>query len=415
MQKIKFLCVFLMITGIIQAQNILTLSSALNMAEKNNPAINQVRLELKAMQKFKYRQFGIENPQLFYMKEGVRKSSGNGFSEQSIGVSQSIDFPLTSFYRFQSARNEVKNLSRQLNHKLLELRAQIKEKYSIILYKQQIVHLREQQLHAARQLFNAALTRLEVGQSSQLDVMKAEIEVANANNALESAKQTEHTAHYVLFNLIGLHPEEQLYSIQFNDSLVYLPVDILQKDVLDRLEQMPLYEASGFLVKAAASDLKSEYSTILPDLSIDVYQQDFGSGYDHYGFQVGLDFPLWFLFNEQPGIQQAHAKKQQMVFQQKEVRLQLKKEIELSWHGYYESKLNIERYNKTIRPRSSELRNLTLIGYQEGELSLIEFLDAQRTYLTSEENYLEALLQYYTKIINLEKYLDQEFVLITTK
>lgn len=415
MQIIKFLYVLLLIVGVVQAQNVLTLATALDMAEKNNPAINQVRQELRIVQKNRYRQFGIENPQIYYMKEGVGKNSGGGFNEQSIGVSQSIKFPLSSFYRFKAAQSEVKNLSQQLKHKLLELKAKIKEQYAFILYKQQIVHLREQQLDAAQELLNAARTRQEVGQSSHLDVMKAEIEVANAENALESARQTEHTAHYALFNQIGLHPEEQVYTIRFSDSLVYIPVAILQKDVLDRLEQMPLYEGSGFLVDAAAAALKSSYSDILPDMSFDIYQQDFGNGYDHYGFQVGLDFPLWFLFNEQPEIQQKHAKKQQMIFHQKEVRLQLKKEIEFSWHSYYESKLNIERYNGIIRPRSNELRQLTLIGYQEGELDLIEFLDAQRTFLTSEENYLEALLQYYTKIINLEKYLDQEYVLKTAE
>jgi cobalt-zinc-cadmium efflux system outer membrane protein len=93
-----------------------------------------------------------------------------------------------------------------------------------------------------------------------------------------------------------------------------------------------------------------------------------------------------------------------------EVELDLKKRAEQAWHSYQTSKQTIDRYRSTIQAQSKELLELTLEGYQAGEMDLLSLLQAQRTYLDSQRRYLAALRDYYIQLIALEQMLQQNLV-----
>ena len=99
-----------------------------------------------------------------------------------------------------------------------------------------------------------------------------------------------------------------------------------------------------------------------------------------------------------------------MVFQQHEVKLELKHQIEIAWHSFETSQEKIHRYSSLIKNRAKNLLDLTLEGYRAGELDILILLEAQRTFLNSEKNYLDALHDYYLRLIELEKFLQKDIV-----
>jgi cobalt-zinc-cadmium efflux system outer membrane protein len=132
--------------------------------------------------------------------------------------------------------------------------------------------------------------------------------------------------------------------------------------------------------------------------------------FDLQGYEFGLKVPVFFFLNNRAEISEAAMQKNNARWAQKAERLELKKNIELAWHGYQQSKIKLERIIQTIRPRTSKYLNLSLEGYRTGDISLINYLAAQQTFLDAEENYLENLHQYYHQIIELEKYLNEELL-----
>ena len=149
---------------------------------------------------------------------------------------------------------------------------------------------------------------------------------------------------------------------------------------------------------------------MLPALTVDFYAQDYGTGFDQHGFQVGLKIPLWVFPNYKGTLRQAKAEAQTWQWRREAVALDLKKQAEQAWHSYEASKRTIDRYRTTVQARSDELLQLTLEGYRVGELDLLVLLDTQRTYLASQQRYYDALRDYYFQLIDLERLLGEDIV-----
>ena len=409
----KFIILFIVSLIFINAQekdndlNELTVKKAIELAFMNNPILNQL-IQEKEKKKAEYLgAFGLSTPNIFYMKEGIKNSK---FAEQRLTVSQSIDFPLKTSYTLNSISNEEEAFELKIESEKLSLAAEVKTNYTDIIYSSDLKNLYKEQIRISLDLLNAVKAKVEAGESSELDLMKAEIKAAEAQNDFEEADRLFHISRYNLFKAIGLNPELQKYSIKFPDSLEYVEINVGQLKVLENLKQLPGYLSAEKIVEAAENKISAAWSGLLPNLNFSYYKQDYGSGFSFSGFEIGLQIPIWFALNNNSEIQQASAIRNQLLYKQKEIQLEMKTSIEHTWHSYETSLSTIKRYDSNIRMKSKELRDLTLEGYRLGELDLLSLLDSQRTYLQSQKRYLDALRDYYYQLVNLEKYLNTTLV-----
>ena len=407
----KFIIViFLVYSSLIASENELTVSRALEIARQKNPQINQLRQRIEEKNAEWWSSLGIADPKIIYFDEGINLQSHKGFTERRWSIEQSLDFPLTSFYRLQRISLEEETLKEQLQAACLYLKAKIKSHYTELAYSLEMLHLREEQLSIAEKLSFAAITRLEVGESSDLDLMKADILYAESQNAVDEARRAFHETRYTLFKTIGLDPEDQQYHIDFPDTLVYVNVDVNQEAAMATLKNQPEYASINKKHLSAAYGVNEAWSTLLPKLDLSYYRQNYGRGFDFYGYQVGFTIPLWFPFNQRGKIQMAKAQERYLEWQKTEIGLELKRRLEIAWHSYEVAKTGIERFLHQIRQKSARLRDLTLEGYLVGEIDQLTLLEAQRTYLNSEKSYFDILRTYYLRLIELEKYLQTDLV-----
>jgi outer membrane protein, heavy metal efflux system len=416
MKNILFIFLFLFYSAT-QAQDLnrlksenLTVERAVKLAIENNPQINKVRQKIKSKDAQIWLSSGIQTPQLSFMKEGISNNSNVGFEEKRWTFSQSLDFPLTGYFRTNKTATEKKVYENQLEADIYSLKSQVKKVYANIAYALEIIDLRNEEIRLAQELRNAATTRFEVGESSELELMRADIQLAEAENALSDANKLLHEARYNLFKLIGLDPDEQTYNISFPDTLHFFTANINEDDVTALLENQPEYKGSIENIKAATFGVKEAWSSFLPDIEFQYYRQNYGLNFDSYGYEIGFKIPLWFAFDQKSKIQMAKAEQRSLTFQQREVKLDLKHQIEIAWHSYETSLEKIDRYDSLIKSRARNLLILTLEGYRAGELDILALLEAQRTFLNSEKNYLDALHDYYLRLIDLEKFLQKDIV-----
>ncbi|MBK7105619.1 MAG: TolC family protein [Ignavibacteriae bacterium] len=418
--KIKYFLFILFQTTILFSQSVsqadsilnqkLTLKNSIEFALNHNPDLNKTRELLNFNNGEWWSSFGLYSPTLTYAREGIDKNISNSFLEQRWHLEQSIDFPLTTYFRLSKISNEKEALNHQLKNETIQLTANVKIKYVNVLYNKRILSLREKQINLAEELKKAATSKLEAGEIAELEMMKSEIQLSEAQNFYEDAVQEFHKARYELFNIIGLEPANQKYEIEFEDSLRINFDGFNQLDVLTNFENQPLILSYNSLLESTSQNINEAWSSFLPNLNFNYFNQDFGAGYKFKGYEIGLSIPVWFMFNQNGNIQKAKAKNREIEWSLKAAKLNIKTEIENAWHGYETSKAKIKRYENTIRDLADQLQNLTLIGYQLGELDLLRLLDAQQTYLNSEINYYNALKNYYQQIIQLEKYLDAEVI-----
>lgn len=388
----------------------LTLKKAIEHTLAENPVIKQMEAQLKAKQAEWKGLTGIHDPELILMKEGISNNTDPAFSEQRIGISQSVDFPLTSVYRVKKSKSEAASLQLQLEAAKRDAIYEVKLDYINLLYTISYKNLADEQKELAKNLAEAVKTKAQAGAGNGMDQLKTEIQLSQAENDIEYAKRILHEARYNLFNTMGLDVEDQKYTIVFSDTLRTKDEKIAQHVALDYVDKDPYYEAILKETEAAGFGVKEAKSEYLPNLNFSLYTQDYGDGFGYTGFEVGVSIPLWFAFNQSSKIQQAKYKKEALEWRKKEVHLDMKLQIEHAWHNYSASRNNMMRFKETISSKSTELKNLTFEAYQLGEIDLLNLLNAQQIYLDTRKSYLTALRDYYLQIIKLEKYMNTEIV-----
>lgn len=386
----------------------LTLEKAINLAVENNPEIRKLQANLEEKRMQWRTQAGLDNPEFTYFKEGL--GEGNDFDEQRIAVTQSFDFPSTAIFRHRAIKKEEKALEYELKARKRDLIAAVKKQYVQLLFSIYSKDLVIQKIDLSEELYNAAYSRNESGIGNGMELLNAEIRKAEASNDMDRADARFHEARYGLFNLIGMKIEDQKYTIQYSDTLRTNQEKINQDKALNFLEEQPEYKAASLNYDASLSKMREAKSNILPDLSLSYYKQDFGNGFDFHGFEVGVKLPLWIPLKHKGEVAMASARSQQNQWEQVRVKLQMKKEIETAWHGYEESLSTIHRFDKTIRSKANLLLDLTYEAYRIGEIDLITLLDAQQTYLRSQQTFYDALRNHYIQLIELEKYIGEEIV-----
>lgn len=412
MNKRKFhILIFLIFPLFVAAQeDVLTIQEAVRSALEQNAGLQQLRARLKQKENSWRTETGISPPEVSYFKEGIGSGPGDVFDEKRISVSQTVDFPLTTAYRLKGISEELKALEFQVKAREKEIKSEVKSFYVEVLYAFYLQRSRKNQLELAGELYNAVFTKFETGMATGIDLANAELRLEEARNDLDQSEWVLHRARYGLFYAMGLPEEEQRYSIAFSDTLMASDIEISQIKSLSMHGDQPGYLATQHELQATDYFLKEAKSNILPDLRLNLYKQNFGEGYNFRGFEVGLQFPLWYPFEQKGKIKIAQAKQEEISWKQQEVSLDMKRQIEYAWHNYSVSRTIIDRYHKSMKNKAAKLQNLTLRAYQLGEVDLLNLLNAQQIFLASEQRYLVALRDYYLQLVSLEKYIDQELV-----
>ena len=391
-------------------ENLITIQQAVETAFINNAELNQMRAQLKEKENIWRTETGISAPEFSYFKEGISSDPGSPYAEKRIAVSQEIDFPLTTSYRLKGLSQEVEAKHYQIVSKEKEIKAKVKSKYVEVLYALYLQKSREEQLKLVEDLYKAVYTRFESGMGNGIDLTNAELQVDEAKNDLDQSEWILHQARYGLFYDMGLPVDQQKYTIEFSDTLQTVHLDISQIFVLAVQEEQPDYQASVHRLNANNYFLKEAKSNILPDIRFSIYKQDYGSGYNFNGFELGLSMPLWLPFEQKGKIKIAEARQSEIVWQQTEIKLNMKKQIEYAWHNYSVSRSIVNRYNETLKQKAQKLQSLSLKAYQLGEIDLLNLLNAQQTYIKSEQRYITALRDFYLQLASLEQFLNQDLI-----
>ena len=409
------LMIFLLLGGIfgVSAQDnvsaVFRFGDVLDIALENHPQLKQFEARVQAKRGEWWQGIGLASPEISYLSEGM-PTDGDGFAERRWTISQQVDFPLQSFFRMQRLRAERQSRSAELAAYHRDLVAQLKNAYADVAYALKLRDLRKQQFDIFNDLQGIAQTRVDVGEAAALELLKINIQLAEAENDLTDAENSYEQARYELFRLMGIDPDEQSYDVAFTDTLRFFAVTVDQESALRQLPDQPQLVSRDAAFRAAKFQSLEAWSSFLPDISLSFYKQDYGSGYDFNGYEVGLSIPLWFPFNQRGEIQRAHAVQNEAKWERQRVLLQLKADIENAWHSYQASLEVIERFDNVIRRQAEQLLQLTREAYQLGEIDVLNLLDSQRTYLDSQQRYQKALRDYYRQLIALERVLGEELV-----
>jgi cobalt-zinc-cadmium efflux system outer membrane protein len=117
---------------------------------------------------------------------------------------------------------------------------------------------------------------------------------------------------------------------------------------------------------------------------------------------IGLAAQLPLFYQQQGEIKRAQADFTTQDTLRKKVEAQVLNDIAGAFANYSASKELVERMERRLLDRVSRARDLVALQYQKGAASLLEFLDAQRQWIATNQEYLQDLAAYWTAVYQLE-------------
>ncbi|QTE39738.1 TolC family protein [Mucilaginibacter gossypii] len=118
---------------------------------------------------------------------------------------------------------------------------------------------------------------------------------------------------------------------------------------------------------------------------------------------AGLSIPLKFSNHYKGDIKAAQYTIKQSAVQYDQVLLQIQTEVTQSWMNYKAAQQQATQFKNGLLTEAQKVLDGKIYSYKRGETSLLEVLNAQRTYNDVQQNYYQSLFNYASALITLER------------
>ncbi|MDD2890682.1 MAG: TolC family protein [bacterium] len=282
-----------------------------------------------------------------------------------------------------------------------QLNYQVESCYLSVLKSQKLFDLRKEGVERADENMRLVQKKLYLGQSSKLDSLNAEVQVAKAKLNYFTSKKDFKVAERFLLNVIGVYRDCEIALEPVETEGKEYAIPPLDSIVEIALKKRPSIKAASLELQESRVAYYKNVLSFLPQVSFkwlwgygsEEFPQDISEIRDNAskstGWQgsVGVDFSYPFEFWQS----KTTLDKSKLDFLNK--RLILAKEIESIWFGYYEIEENM-KLAENMFLAAEESDRLAKTQYELGVISAIDLFKVSTDRLEAEITYTNALYDY---------------------
>jgi cobalt-zinc-cadmium efflux system outer membrane protein len=262
--------------------------------------------------------------------------------------------------------------------------------------------------------------RYEKGAIPEVDVAKVEVEKLEADQAVARARQALDVAKADLAFLIGVRGSVPEYEVDPDLPKYALPAPLVaataESLVVEALTRRPDLRAQTFQRDSADAALHLARRMRIPDVALDLSYAQGGSGgagtnapLQPPTLTVGISVPVPIFYNQKGEVQKAEASLRAQDTQRSKVEAQVRSDVRQAFSNFVSAREQVERMEGRLLERAKLTRDLTRFQYEKGAASLLEFLDAQRTFIATNGEYLQDLANYWIAVFQVEEAVGKEF------
>lgn len=400
----KTVLLLLLASGILHAQETISLEQAMNLALRHNPELQQARQVRRAAAGRVWSGMALPQPELSYAYEYLPLGKSlSHFGERTIEVAQEFDFPTTYLLRGRALNAETVLARTQLRRKALALLSDVQRAYWEVKAREAQLIIAETNCELAAEFSRKAAIRQEAGEGSLLEKLTAQVQSTQAQNAMESAQGERSAALARLVALLGRERDSGTWVL--TDTLTYQPRSL----TLEELEAAAWRQSPDLLrAEIAVSTLRTRqalsWSSLLPSFRLGYSRQALeGGGNDYYGVAFGATIPLWFLFDQRGRVQEATAELRGGEFEQTALRNELSARLHTAWLEYTNQERQVRLFQNELLPQANEIYRTATVSYDAGEIGYLELLQSRQTVAGMHAGYIDALVGYKRASIELNE------------
>ncbi|MCX6168484.1 MAG: TolC family protein [Ignavibacteriales bacterium] len=390
----------------------LSLNEAIEIGLKNNPEIKSAIENISASKGRFWSGISLPQPEVGVSYEYAPvKSSLSNSSERTIEVQQSFEFPSNYFLKGSKFSKEKEIAVYKLNLVERSVINRVKTAYYKILAKQYQVKSAEDNLAISEDFFKKAEIRQNVGEGTNLERLTAKVQYAEARNNLEVVKNDFTTAFAELNYAVGFGKQSYDSIFSLTDSLVFTDHKINSEQIYKSFEETnPQIKIAELNYGIASVEKGLAWSSLLPNFNLAYFKQTRDGNNGFYGASFGISVPLWFMFDQRGKIQEAVANQSisesELQLTKNEIALKLKS----IFMDHENNLMQVKLYVYEILPQAEEIYRTAIKSYDAGELTYLEYLQAKQTLLSSRNNYINALFNYYQSVFRIEEIVGQNII-----
>ena len=380
---------------------------AIRLVVERNPAVEAARNVYEAARAQAQQAGALPDPELeVEFAEVPELGSLSEYGERTIELSQRVELPLKWWHRLQAGRQQAEATRLAVFEMTkLDITLQAKQAYDRIALQKSLLQHAQQDLDLAQNILRQADIRFEAGDVPQLDVMRASVEVGRATNRLTAAKNDLSVAKTSL-NALLARPLQTPFALA--DSLVYRPVEThLDQLTAAALKQRPDLAGTELQLKALQSQQGVATAAYWPDLNVGLgrQQRHEGGGHEENSWKVrfGIEIPLWAFSRQRGERAEAKAEVAKVVAERDVVRYQVLLETEQAYLDLNTAEEQVALFQDQILPEAERAFEVAGRSYDEGKLTYLELLEAQRTWIETQIEYAQVLFKYRAATAALER------------
>lgn len=328
----------------------------------------------------------LPDPVFAYSQDRATAPDGSGPSvtERGYSVSQTIPWPGSFSAGVHAGDRASEGLRAEATAARWELVSEARIAFARLLAARALLDVAKAAEEDARSLRDLVARRADLGESRESDRIKATVEWLREERNLAAAQRQAESSE-VAVRLLAVEPLPRPLAVR---TAALAPA--LDRDaVLTVLAQNPRLIAARAEAGRRQALASVARRSRVPDLDLTLFHNEELDKHTS-GLSLGLKVPLW---NANRGeIARAEAAVTLAAAQAERTRIDLSVELEARVKEVEVASAQAVLLDKEILPAASRSVGIARFSFEEGETSLLDLLDAQRTYRDTQREAAEAHL-----------------------
>jgi outer membrane protein, heavy metal efflux system len=384
-----------------------TLDQAIDLALKHNHSLQAARTMISQNQAQEITANLRPNPVGLIDEQYLPFFSPSAFTHDYVDTSAVFDLGFSYLiergrkrhWRYEAARDQTAVTTATVTDDERALTANVAQQFVAALLAKANIDLAEQDLKSFQQTVDISQASFKAGSMSEGDLIKIKLQLLQFQMDLSAAKLAQVQAMASLRQLIGFDAVPESYEV--DGDLAYENLHLNLDDLkMVALRTRPDLRAAVLGVKAAQSQFSLAKANGKQDLGVTFTYNHLG-GVNTGSLFFNMQIPI---FDRNQGeiarTRYAVTQSQELSSEQASIALT---DVVNAYESVRTSDEVVTLYQSGYLKQAEESRDISQYAYQRGAASLLDFLDAERSYRSTELAYRQSLAGYMSSLEQLRQ------------
>ena len=320
----------------------------------------------------------------------LNSSTLDNITEFDVGIGYTFERGHKRQARMLAARDQTAQTRSQVSDTERGLTANVGQQFISVLLAKANLQLANSDLESFQKTVDLSQESFRAGATSEADLLKIKLQLLQFQMDVSSAKLALVQALASLRQLVGFESVPADYDV--TGELAYTPVGLNQEDLqLRALKLRPDLMAAQQGVTVAQSQNKLAKANGKRDLNT-TFDYTHVSDINSASFIMSIEIPI---FDRNQGeIARTHYAISQAQETASEASEQVMTDVANAYQALQTSAQVVQLYTGGYLKQASDSRDISEYAYKRGAASLLDFLDAERSYRSTQLAYRQALATY---------------------